>query len=507
MALDPLAIIEKRESGGRNVPNYKYGPGFSASGHFQMIKGTWQRWAKAAGIDISKYPEAIDAPYDVQRKVAEYGWRTEGFKPWEATKHLVGQEANYSVTGGATGAAQPSITQNANNIPGGYIPSELPAGGLNAPAPPVERAGEPARTGAELEARLKEKFPYLRVTSRDRSAEHNAAVGGAKGSQHLHGNAIDIGMSELTPQQREEVTRYAISIGARGVGYYPNSNSMHFDTRPGAQAFWGPNYSKSSLGQTPDWFQGVAGGNYQTSGSTGAAYGERQGVNGIPGGYTPSELPAGGIAPAGPPGGVLGAPGTPAPVGREPPSAAPLAPFFAAPNSDAARMLSDPTRYGLSPQDYQALRAQMEKGGPGGGTIGNIPAPAPAPISPSAPPPAGVLSQGGVPPAPGAPPPSPHAAQPTAEERETTRKYLAGMGPGPIGIWNPEKIWSQRPEYAQPAKPLSEYSFPPNAVAQANQAPVIGERLPPPGAQGTAGQLVDDWRNKRPLGLFQGGWT
>jgi uncharacterized protein (TIGR02594 family) len=124
-----LDLIERKESGGKNVPNYKYGPGFSASGHFQMINATWQRWAKAAGIDISQYPRAIDAPYEVQRQVAAHGFKTEGFKPWEATKDLVGQEANYTAgDGGAlasTGTApspaapaRPSAYQTAQGMIG-----------------------------------------------------------------------------------------------------------------------------------------------------------------------------------------------------------------------------------------------------------------------------------------------------------------------------------------------------------------------------------------------------
>src|SRR3954463_2844592 len=95
MARDPLDIIEQAESRGRNVPNYKYGPGFTASGYYQMINPTWRRWAKDAGVDISQYPTAMSAPKEVQRAVAEHGFKTEGFRPWEATKHLVGQEASY----------------------------------------------------------------------------------------------------------------------------------------------------------------------------------------------------------------------------------------------------------------------------------------------------------------------------------------------------------------------------------------------------------------------------
>lgn len=159
-------------------------------------------------------------------------------------------------------------------------------------------------------------------------------------------------------------------------------------------------------------------------------------ANGIPGGVEPSSLPwGGGYTPA--PQGVLStdAPSQ-APAPQTPPAAA-VAPYSAAPNSDAARMLSDPTRYGLSPDAAQAMREQMAAGGPGGGTIGDIPVPQPdqPPASPQ-PPPAGVLST-----------------------------------------------------EAAPASP--------NPAALA----------PPPGAQGTAQQLLTDWRKRQPPTLMQGGWT
>jgi LAS superfamily LD-carboxypeptidase LdcB len=116
MSIDPLDIIAQKESGGRNVLNYKYGPGFSASGHYQIIDETWRRWAKAAGIDISQYPRAIDAPPDVQRAVAAQGYRMEGFRPWEAVKGLVGQEGSFAAPGSGSsgGGAQPMGTLNAS---------------------------------------------------------------------------------------------------------------------------------------------------------------------------------------------------------------------------------------------------------------------------------------------------------------------------------------------------------------------------------------------------------
>src|SRR4051812_23959775 len=103
MPRDPLDIIEQAESKGKNIPNYKFGPGFTAQGYYQITNPTWRDYAKAAGVDLSQYPTAMTAPRDVQRAVATQIFNKRGFQPWEAVKQLRGQEANYSI-----GASSPS---------------------------------------------------------------------------------------------------------------------------------------------------------------------------------------------------------------------------------------------------------------------------------------------------------------------------------------------------------------------------------------------------------------
>lgn len=97
------------------------------------------------------------------------------------------------------------------------------------------------------------QFPKTSIKSGFRSPSHNAKVGGAKGSQHTHGNAIDIDVSSLDENQREQALEFWASQGAKGFGYY-NGNSIHVDFRDNP-ATWGPNYSKSSLPSTPKYFQ------------------------------------------------------------------------------------------------------------------------------------------------------------------------------------------------------------------------------------------------------------
>ena len=76
----------------------------------------------------------------------------------------------------------------------------------------------------------------ITITSGYRTAAHNAAVGGAKSSQHLLGRAADIQVQDTDPLA---VAAYAESLmpGWGGVGRYPvkagrTKGWVHVDTRP-----------------------------------------------------------------------------------------------------------------------------------------------------------------------------------------------------------------------------------------------------------------------------------
>jgi hypothetical protein len=86
----------------------------------------------------------------------------------------------------------------------------------------------------------------LPVTSGYRSPEYNAKVGGAKNSQHLHGNAYDISTSGLTQAQQIDLINKARASGFGGIGVY--DNSLHFDV--GAPRAWGSDYTSKTL---PSW--------------------------------------------------------------------------------------------------------------------------------------------------------------------------------------------------------------------------------------------------------------
>jgi len=86
------------------------------------------------------------------------------------------------------------------------------------------------------------------VISDYRDPTKNQAVGGAKGSQHLHGNAFDIDTTGWTEEQKLALATNAYNSGFRGFGFY--GNNLHFDV--GGQRAWGPSYHQDSI---PEWAQ------------------------------------------------------------------------------------------------------------------------------------------------------------------------------------------------------------------------------------------------------------
>jgi len=92
----------------------------------------------------------------------------------------------------------------------------------------------------------------LNISSGYRSPGYNARVGGARHSQHIKGNAIDIDTAGMTRAEVNKLAAEASRLGFNGIGFYPDS--LHFDVRQ-TPAAWGPNYRASSI---PGWAREVA---------------------------------------------------------------------------------------------------------------------------------------------------------------------------------------------------------------------------------------------------------
>jgi hypothetical protein len=66
-----LSDLIRFESSGSNVTNTNQSTSSGrARGYFQITDGTWQDFGRRAGIDFSRYPTALSAPYHLQAQVA-----------------------------------------------------------------------------------------------------------------------------------------------------------------------------------------------------------------------------------------------------------------------------------------------------------------------------------------------------------------------------------------------------------------------------------------------------
>lgn len=90
----------------------------------------------------------------------------------------------------------------------------------------------------------------LPIVSGFRDANRNRKAKGAKKSQHIHGNAVDIDVSNLSKAERIDLIRMASEQGFKGIGVY--ANSLHLDY--GSRRAWGPTYHDDSI---PGWAQAV----------------------------------------------------------------------------------------------------------------------------------------------------------------------------------------------------------------------------------------------------------
>ena len=78
----------------------------------------------------------------------------------------------------------------------------------------------------------------VRVTSGYRCPDHNRAVGGAKQSQHLLGNAADIVVKGRSVAEMHTLAEQVPAFRDGGIGVYPEQGFVHVDVRAG-RARWG----------------------------------------------------------------------------------------------------------------------------------------------------------------------------------------------------------------------------------------------------------------------------
>lgn len=146
-------------------------------------------------------------------------------------------------------AGKPLVTVSGNKLTGEKLPaifeSQTALGRF-----PVHSEG--------LDKALIDKWEHVQgtfgrqvpIVSATRDPATNKAAGGAEGSQHIGGHAIDLSVTGMSREDRIRLLKIASAAGFTGIGVY--QNSIHLDT--GSRRAWGPTHHGDSV---PEWARGV----------------------------------------------------------------------------------------------------------------------------------------------------------------------------------------------------------------------------------------------------------
>lgn len=169
------------------------------------------------------------------------------------------QRAKEWIESGFDDSVLPAETRNYYKAVINRLPTSQPGGGGKGDPSAVkldfvdggDHAG--SNLSKDLTSRVQAAFAGIgidrvKITSGFRDEDTNRRVGGAKGSQHIHGNAMDIDVSGYSHAERVKLIEALSASGITGLGI--GTNIIHADI--GGRRAWG--YANSAGGgEVPKW--------------------------------------------------------------------------------------------------------------------------------------------------------------------------------------------------------------------------------------------------------------
>lgn len=276
------AAVERQESGGRNGQVSEAG----AIGLMQIMPGTARDIAKEMGdtdfpvkgdpVEVAQYlmrPDVNRAygsfylkklmrmfPNDVEAVLIGYHSGPAAARKWidagrdDSVLGPIGRKYYKEVIARLPGSFEGNVPRGGDVVRSspGAVKLVWTRGGDNA----ALAKGDPEydKLNPVLIDRVRAGFASIgldevRINSGARDVEHNRKVGGAKGSQHIGGNAMDINVTGMSTEQRAKLLLSLSAAGITGLGV--GANIIHADI--GGRRAWGYSANGSPNGPIPKW--------------------------------------------------------------------------------------------------------------------------------------------------------------------------------------------------------------------------------------------------------------
>ncbi len=227
-----MSSVANIESNDRNIPSgvdkdYAGQPGSKSQGHWQIDTPTWQQFGAKAGIDLTKFPNAMSAPRDIQEQVARtiplsrFGGRTQkllGQQYGTLDKSLTLGALDAKYGGGAPGASA-AVASTGNTTPAATPPADQSIWSKLTSAP-TDAEGKPV-AGAKSPLQELTQASIAKLGAEGQTEQQERPAESALGGQGPGARNVSVGLGNIAQIYGQTLNSFAQPLtwghGAQGV--------------------------------------------------------------------------------------------------------------------------------------------------------------------------------------------------------------------------------------------------------------------------------------------------